>query len=387
MRRTLALLLVLTAACGSDAPTDPDPDPPPDPPPDGEGLVLAQVAQGLGRPVALEAPPDDDRLFVASQSGEIRIIRDGSVLPAPFLDLSDRTQAQGERGLLGLAFHPDYAANGRFFVNYTDLSGDTRIVEFRTSSDPDRADPDSGVELLAVTQPFGNHNGGHVAFGPDGMLYVGLGDGGSGGDPRGHGQNVETLLGSLLRLDVEIPGEARIPPDNPFAGRPAEGREELWAWGLRNPWRFSFDRQDGLLYIADVGQNTWEEVNVVAADTAGVNYGWAVMEGDECFEASTCDDTGLEAPAITYRLGAQVCAVVGGHVYRGSAMPELHGTYFYSDHCGGWLRSFRYEDGEVRDEVEWSVPDVGRVLSLGVDHAGELYLLTQNGVVYRIEPE
>lgn len=383
----LVLLSVATlvAGCESDrAPTDPDPDPPP---PGVDGLELTEVASGFDRPLDLTAPPGDDRLFVVEQTGRIRIVRDGEVLAEPFLDLSDRTQAQGERGLLGLAFHPDYAANGRFFVNYTDPGGTTRIEEYRVGAAPDVADAASGVELLSIAQPFGNHNGGGLAFGPDGMLYVGTGDGGSGGDPHGHGQNVETLLGGLLRLDVSVPGEARIPPDNPFAGRPDEGREELWAWGLRNPWRFSFDLAEGLLYVADVGQNRWEEVNVQAADAPGRNYGWAIMEGPECFGAATCDTVGLVEPVLAYRTGVEGCAVIGGHVYRGSRIPGLEGTYLYSDFCRGWLRSFRFEGGEALEPFEWPVRDVGAVLSMGEDAEGELYLLAQGGGVFRIDPE
>jgi glucose/arabinose dehydrogenase len=382
----LLLGLALVGCDGNDSPTEPG-DPPPEPPPLEEAdLVLTQVASGLDRPLDLTAPPGDPRLFVAEQTGAIRIIRDGGVEPTPFLDLGDRTQGQGERGLLGLAFHPDYEENGRFFVNFTDLEGTVRIVEFQVTGDPDLADPGSGMELLEIPQPFGNHNGGHLDFGPDGMLYVGTGDGGSGGDPQGHGQNVRTLLGGLLRLDVGTPGQAGIPPDNPFAGRPQDGAEELWAWGLRNPWRFSFDPEDGLLYIADVGQSRWEEINVASDDAAGLNYGWAIMEGPECFGASSCDQGGLEEPVLVYRTGVDGCAVVGGYVYRGSEMPSLRGTYFYSDHCSGWLRSFRFDGEEAVDETEWPVAGVGPVLSMGKDAAGELYLLSEGGGVYRLDP-
>jgi glucose/arabinose dehydrogenase len=384
--RALALCALL-AACGSDAgPAAPD-GPEPEPEPEIDGLALTTIVTGLERPLGLTAPPDDARLFVVEQTGAIRIVRDGTLVATPFLDLSDRVLAQGERGLLGLAFHPDYALNGRFFVNYTDQGGTQRIVEFGVGGDPDRADPLSGAELLAIPQPFGNHNGGHLAFGPDGMLYIGVGDGGGSGDPQGHGQNVTTLLGSLLRLDVSTPGQAAIPPDNPWAGRPDEGREELWAWGLRNPWRFSFDPEGGRLWIADVGQNRWEEVNVADANAPGLNYGWSITEGPACYGASTCDRTGLVDPVLSYATGTEGCSVIGGYVYRGARMPALEGTYFYSDYCGGWLRSFELSGGAAVGERDWQVASVGRVLALGRDAAGELYLLSQGGGVHRIDPD
>jgi hypothetical protein len=379
-RPVLALLGLLVACDPEPPPTEPDvPGPEPE-------LIVTEVVTGLDRPLALTAPPGDARLFVAEQGGAIRIVREGAVVPTPFLDLSDRTLSGGERGLVGLAFHPAYADNGRFFVNYTDAEGTQRIVELRAGVDPDVADPASATDLLAIPQPFANHNGGHLVFGPDGMLYVGVGDGGGGGDPQGNGQDVSTLLGGLLRLDVATPGQVRIPPDNPFAGRPDEGRQELWAWGLRNPWRFSFDGDEGLLYVADVGQNAWEEVNVAEAGAAGLNYGWAITEGPACFGASTCDRGGLEEPVLSYANGVEGCSVIGGHVYRGTRMPELRGTYFYSDYCGGWLRSFRWVDGEATDPRQWPVGDLGRILSMGEDAAGELYLLAQDGGVYRLDP-
>lgn len=383
--RTISVALGLSvAACGSD-PSDPDPDPDPDP--NGEAdLVLTEVVGGLGGLTTLTAPPDDPRIFVTEQAGRIRVIEDGSLVDAPFLDLTDRTAAEGERGLLGLAFHPDYAANGRFFVNYTDLTGDTRIVEYRVSDDdPDRADPASAVELLSIEQPFSNHNGGDLEFGPDGMLYVSSGDGGSGGDPEGNGQNTSTLLGGLLRLDVSTPGEAAVPPDNPFAGEPDQGAGELWAWGLRNPWRFSFDPVTDLLYIADVGQDDWEEVDVAPASDPGLNYGWAIMEGPECFGGGECDRTGLEESAVSYP-SSEGCSVIGGAVYRGDRVAGVAGHYFYSDLCSRFLRSFRYDDGEVVDEREWDVEAPAGVSSMGRDADGELYLLTVDGRVLRVDP-
>lgn len=389
----LLLVMLIAGACGSSVTPPEDPDDPtePDEPPGELVLVLEEVLTGLDRPLALTAPPCaappcDERLFVAEQTGRIRIIAEGALLAEPFLDLSDRTTGTGERGLLGLAFHPDYAQNGRLFVNYTDSQGNTRLFEFTVSGDPDRADAGSGREILSLQQPFPNHNGGHLAFGPDGRLYMSTGDGGGAFDPQGHGQNVQTLHGGILRLDVGTPGEATIPPGNPFAGRPAEGREELWAWGLRNPWRFSFDPARGLLYIADVGQSAWEEVNVAPAAQGGLNYGWAFFEGPDCIEPTECDREELEPPVVAYP-HPEGCSVIGGYVYRGALMPQLEGHYLYSDLCGRWIRSFLYHDGAATEEREWGPQAPGQVTSFGQDAAGELYLLTLGGGVYRLEPQ
>lgn len=376
------LLAGLVAACGT---TTEPPDPPPPPPPGAADLALEPVAEGLDSPLHLTAPRGDPRLFVVEQPGRIRIVADGALLETPFLDLTSQVVSGGERGLLSVAFHPDYATNGRFFVNYTGAGGDTRVEEYQVSGDPAVADPASARLLLQIEQPFSNHNGGLLAFGPDDMLYVGTGDGGGAGDPGEHGQDTATLLGALLRLDVDGEEPYAVPPDNPLVGE--EGaRPELWAWGLRNPWRFAFDPPDGRLYIADVGQNRWEEVNAEPAEAAGLNYGWNVMEGEECFEADTCDTTGLTLPVLTYATGVEGCAIIGGHVYRGDALPDLQGLYFYSDFCSGWLRSFRLQNGEAVDRVEWEVGNVGMVRSMGEDAAGELYLLAADGTVYRLAP-
>jgi glucose/arabinose dehydrogenase len=372
---------LLLAACG-DGGTGPDP------PDDGPGELDAEVvASGLSSPLHLTAPPGDPRLFVVEQPGRIRIVRDGQLLEEPFLDITDRVRSGGERGLLSVAFPPDYADNGHFYVDYTAEAdeGGTRVERYTVSaSDPDSADPTPDQLILSVDQPFTNHNGGQLAFGPDGMLYVGLGDGGGAGDPEGNGQDPSTLLGSLLRLDVDPTTSEpyTIPPDNPFVGR--EGRDEIWAWGLRNPWRYAFDPVDGLLYIADVGQNDWEEVNAVAADSGGVNYGWNVLEGESCFEPpEDCDRTGLTEPVLVYENNGN-CSVTGGRVYRGDAVPELRGHYVYADLCAGWVRSFRLSDGEVTDEREWPLGDLGSILSFGEDADGELYVLSSDGNVYRL---
>lgn len=381
LRPVTAALLLACPACGDPA-SPPGGDPGSDVPP--QSLRLVEVASGLSSPLLLTAPPGDPRLFVVEQVGRIRVVRDGSLVAAPFLDLRDRVASGGERGLLGLAFHPRYAQNGRFYVNYTDPGGTTRIVRFRVDpGNPDRGDPGSGEVILSIPQPFSNHNGGHLAFAPDGMLWIGMGDGGSGGDPQNHSQNPGTLLGAMLRIDVDRGNPYAIPPDNPFAA--GGGRPEVWALGLRNPWRWAFDRVEGLVYIADVGQNRWEEVNVAPIGEGGINYGWRVMEGPACFQpAAGCNQAGLRLPVVSYGHG-EGCSVTGGFVYRGSAIPGLRGHYLYGDYCRGWVRSFRHVGGTAAQAREWFT-GLGQILSFGEDAAGELYVLTGDGRVRRIEP-
>ncbi len=364
-------------------PTDRAAAPAPAPRP-AAGIVLETVARGLEQPLYLTSPPGDSRLFIVEQPGRIRVVRGGRLLPTPFLDLTRIVSDGGERGLLSVAFHPGYARNGLFYLNYTDRNGNTRIERYHVSADPDRGDPASGKLVLGVAQPYANHNGGHLLFGPDGMLYVGMGDGGGGGDPGGNGQNRGTLLGALLRLDVDHGDPYAIPADNPFAGRPRM-RGEIWAWGLRNPWRFCFDPPEGLLYIADVGQNRWEEIDVVEASRPGLNFGWNLMEGAHCFRWPGCGTAGLVRPALEYG-HSQGCSVTGGFVYRGRAIPGLAGHYFYGDYCSGWVRSFRFAGGRVTDHRQWRVGETGPILSFGVDSAGELYLCSGNGHVYRLAP-
>jgi glucose/arabinose dehydrogenase len=371
-------LLVGAAACADRAPTQPVPVEP-----DSVAVRFTVVASGLAAPTELTAPPNDARLFVTEQAGRVRILRGGQLLDTPFLDITARVRSGGERGLLGLAFHPQYAATGEFFVSYTDLNGNSRVERYRASSDPDRADAASGRLVLAVEQPFSNHNGGQIAFGPDGMLYIALGDGGSGGDPQGHGQNRNTLLGSLLRVDVSVE-PYRSPADNPYAS--GGGRPEIWAIGLRNPWRFSFDRERGLLYIADVGQNRREEVNVQPVAAPGLNYGWNIMEGRECYTGTSCDMTGLTLPVLQYPNPAEGCSITGGHVYRGAAIAALRGWYLFADYCRGWVRAFRYTDsGTAADLTELSTAGLGNITAFGRDSAGELYVLTAGGTIYRID--
>jgi glucose/arabinose dehydrogenase len=351
-------------------------------------LATRRVASGLSDPVDLKAAPGDrTRLFVVEQGGRIRVLSNGQLVSTPFLDIGGRITSGGERGLLGLAFHPRYLENGRFFVNYTDLAGDTHIAEFRVSSNPDRADPATERTLLFVEQPFANHNGGGLTFGNDGMLYVGLGDGGSGGDPFGNGQNLATRLGKLLRLDVDRAGF--VPPDNPFVSTPGAA-PEIWAYGLRNPWRFAFDPVTGDLYIGDVGQNTLEEIDIgLGTRRGGENYGWNVMEGSSCFRAPTCNRTGLTLPVVDYGHGDGSCSVTGGVVYRGCRMPGYAGTYFYGDFCSAFIRSFRWQAGAIVDHRDLTGSlgrEIDAISSFGIDSDGEVYIVDYQGEVYQIVP-
>ena len=373
MLRALSLLVLFLSASSANVAPAPTP---------ASGLTLERVASGLEDPLYVAAPAGDPRLFVVEQVGRIRIVRDGRLLPTPYLDLTDRVRAGGERGLLSVAFHPRYATNGFLFVNYTDRRGDTRVERYSVSGDPDRADPGSGKLILQVDQPYANHNGGHILFGPDSMLYVGMGDGGSGGDPHGYGQDRGALLGKLLRLDVDHGDPYAVPRDNPFVGR-AGMRGEIWAYGLRNPWRFCFDRPTGMLYIADVGQNRWEEIDVVPAARPGLDYGWNVMEGSHCFGREGCDTRNRVAPAVEYGHG-DGCSVTGGFVYRGKRIPALVGHYLYADYCSGWIRSFKLEQGVVTEHHQWRGVSPGAVTSFGEDGLGELYVCSGRGDVYRL---
>ncbi len=346
------------------------------------GLALETVAEGLQDPLYLTAPGGDSRLFVVEQPGRIRIIEGGRLLARPFLDLSGRVSYGGERGLLGMAFHPRYRENGLFYVDFTDRAGNTHVERFQVGADPDLAEPSSARLILEIDQPYSNHNGGDLLFGPDGMLYIGMGDGGSAGDPHGNGQNRGTLLGKLLRIDVDHASPYAIPSDNPF-GHHNGFRAEIWDWGLRNPWRFSFDPPTGLLYIADVGQDRWEEIDIAPSREAGLNFGWKRMEGNHCFWPPFCDHRGLTLPAVEYG-HHEGCSVTGGFVYRGRAMPALVGHYFYADYCSGWIRSFQWRNGRVVDHRQWDLPNVGPILSFGLDGSGELYVLTGQGRVLRL---
>jgi glucose/arabinose dehydrogenase len=376
LRRTSTAFATLALATCAGTPQQPGL------PPERQGeLRVDLVASGLSDPLYLTAPAGDPRLFIVEQAGRIRIVENGQLLTTSFLDINPIVRSGGEQGLLSVAFHPSYATNGYFYVNYTDNNGDTRVERYTVSANANVADPGSGKLLLLIDQPYANHNGGLVMFGPDGKLYIGMGDGGSGGDPQNRAQNRDSLLGKLLRIDVDGGDPYAIPPDNPYAG--GGGRAEIWAIGLRNPWRFAFDRPAGLLYIADVGQNLWEEVSVAPSDQAGLNYGWRIMEGTHCYVSTPCNSTGLVQPALEYG-HSNGCSITGGFVYRGSRAPSLVGQYFYSDYCSGWIRSFTYSNGAVQQQTNWNLNvSIGSVLSFGEDSAGELYVLA-GGSVYRI---
>ncbi|MGD8463350.1 MAG: PQQ-dependent sugar dehydrogenase [Anaerolineae bacterium] len=349
-------------------------------------IELEQITSGLDTPVGIAHAGDGSgRLFVIEKPGRIRVLQDGQLTDTPFLDISERVSAsQSERGLLGLAFHPDYASNGFFYVNYTDLRGDTTVSRFAVGSDPGRADPASETVLLVVAQPAANHNGGHLAFGPDGYLYIGTGDGGGAGDRYGNGQNPQTLLGAMLRIDVDGGSPYAVPADNPFVGSPGV-RDEIWSIGLRNPWRYSFDRLTGDLYIADVGQNIYEEVNVQpAGSSSGQNYGWPIMEGLHCYpDGSDCDPAGLTLPVAEYN-HAQGCSVTGGYVYRGQAFPALSGIYLYGDYCSGRIWGLVRSGDGAWQNAELGQADA-RISSFGQDESGELYLTDiAGGTLFRI---
>ncbi len=387
-----ALLVVLAAACGKHdpephrAPAPPAPAPalargsaavaPPDAklyavPADVAGkLALREVVHGLDRPVLITPAPGTRRLYIVEQRGRIRILEDGKLLPDPFFTIGGLSEGN-EEGLLGLAFHPDFAKNGRVFVNYTSRDMATHIVEYHATAD--RIDPKTARELIRIAQPYSNHNGGNLAFGPDGKLYTGMGDGGAANDPHGNGQNLHALLGKILRFDVDHP------------------QPEIVHVGMRNPWRFSFDT-DGTLYIGDVGQNLWEEVDV--APTTSLNFGWNIMEGTHCFDADTgankadCAREGLTLPVTEYPHD-EGCSITGGRVYRGRALPQLAGTYFYADYCTGLLRSFRWSPDGIRDHWDWKAAldregVLQQVSSFGTDADGELYIVELTGAIYEL---
>ncbi len=340
------------------------------------------------RPVDLQDARDGTgRLFVVEQAGVIKVFPNNpsAAQSETFLDIRNRVNDSGnEEGLLGLAFHPDYGANGYFYVNYTSNNPNvTVIARYSVSaSDPDLADPNSEEILLTIGQPFGNHNGGQIAFGPDGMLYIAVGDGGSGGDPMEHGQNLATLLGTILRIDVDnVSGNLAyaIPPDNPFAGNLQGYREEIFAYGLRNPWRFSFDSATGSLWTGDVGQNRFEEIDIVES---GKNYGWNVMEAFECFGSGGCDTTGLALPVHAYPHESGNASVTGGYVYRGSALPDLDGTYVYADFASGRIWGLVEDVGTYSNELLVDTPV--NISSFGVDASNQLFICAFDGRIYRL---
>ena len=387
--KLLFLLPVLLVACGggggrSGGTSTPTPAPAPTP---VLSLALREVAT-VSPAVFATAPAGDSRLFIVTRDGLVRILQNGQLLPTPFLDISTRVSVSGEGGLLSMAFDPDYARNGYFYLYYTDLARSIVIERGSVSPVPNVADPTSNMTIISIAHPgFTNHVGGLVAFGPDGMLYLGTGDGGGTGDPNGNGQNPLSLLGKLLRLDVRgasATSRYLIPPSNPFVARSSR-RGEIWAWGLRNPWRYTFD--SGSLYIADVGQGRREEVDIASVSAGGLNYGWNIMEGSLCYNASSCSQAGLTWPAFEYDHGSNDvngCSITGGYVYRGKAIPELAGNYLYSDYCLGFLKSFTATTTGVGGHKDWAVANVGRIVSFGQDADGELYLIAENGKLHKI---
>ncbi len=354
-------------------------------------LTLLPDSAALVRPVSL-THAGDGRLFIVEQDGRIRIYRDGSLLTAPFLSIEPMVKCCGEEGLLSVAFHPNFPTDPYFYVNYTSdvagSGGDSVIARYTVSSDADIADPGSALILLTIPHPGQtNHNGGQLAFGPDDKLYFGMGDGGGGGDPGNNAQNIDTLLGKILRLDVDAPAPY-IAAGNPYEGV-TPGLDEIWSIGMRNPWRFSFDRSTGDLFIADVGQGNWEEVNVTTAGTpAPLNYGWRTTEGTHCYPPSTtsCNTTGLTLPPIEYSHSAGNCSVTGGYRYRGSAYPELVGQYIYGDYCTGRIWSALPTGGGAwTSTMILDSPD--NISAFGEDSAGELYVLHHagSGAIYRLD--
>jgi len=379
--------LIIVALCGQNAP---------------RAIISERVAAGLDRPNFVTAPPGDERLFIVEQTGRVKLLVDGSVAATPFLDIDSLvTDVSGydERGLLGLAFHPDFDITGHFYVNYTDNNSNTVIARYTVSADPDQADHNSAMRLLTLDQPYANHNGGMLGFGADGYLYIGTGDGGSGGDPENRAQDLSSLFGKMLRIDVDGDSPYAIPADNPFVDEPA-ARDEIWAYGLRNPWRWSFDPQTGDLWIGDVGQNAWEEIDFQpAASAGGENYGWRLMEGTHCYNPpDECDDGSLVHPIAEYAHESGRCSVTGGYVYRGNAIPSLRGDYLFADFCTGEIWSFRREDGSIVDSVDRTselAPGGGLSIdspsSFGTDGSGELYIVDRgssgSGEVYQILPD
>jgi glucose/arabinose dehydrogenase len=346
-------------------------------------IKLEIAAHGLKNPVHITHAGDGSRrLFITEQAGVVRILKNGKPLPTPFLDIREKVKSGGAMGLLSIAFHPEFKENGRFFVNYTSSSGGlhTVISEFQVSNNPDVADTKSERIILTVDQPFTNHNGGQIAFGPDGYLYIGMGDGGSANDPHRHGQNLSTLLGAMLRIDVDKKDGYGIPSDNPFKAQP-NARPEIWAYGLRNPWRFSFDPLTGILYAGDVGQDNREEIDIIEQ---GRNYGWNIMEGFICTPGvnSKCDKTGLTLPIVDYGRDDGV-SVIGGFVYRGHEIPGLCGSYIYGDWGSGKIWALR-RDGDEVAENKMLLDTRLSISSFGIDEAYEVYVVDHNGGVYKV---
>lgn len=392
--KILTLTLILLAALVGSVAAQDEPVTLRESAPDPELVTLVSIADGFTTPLFVtDADDDSDRLFVLEQPGIIWIVEAGNRLGTPFLDITDRVtgavlRGYSEEGLLGLAFHPDFAENGLFFVNYVNKNSTTVVSRFSVSADDaNLADKASEEILFTLAQPYANHNGGHMEFGPDGYLYIAVGDGGAAGDILNTGQNVTDLLGSLLRIDVDTAGTGlySAPADNPFATVDPSFAPEVWLYGVRNPWRFSFDIATGDLYIGDVGQNIWEEVNFLPADApGGANLGWSDFESNHPFKTNTAPE-GMVTPFFEYSHDGGNCSVTGGYVYRGSVLPDLVGTYLFGDYCSGRIwASYRDLDGEWQTNLFFESPLT--ISSFGEDAAGELYVVDYSGSVYRFEP-
>jgi glucose/arabinose dehydrogenase len=366
MTRTLPLIILLLVTAAS-----------------AQEVALQSIASGLDQPVAL-THAGDTRLFITQQTGTLMIYDALGLRATPFLDIRSLVLSGGERGLLSVAFHPLYRDNGFFFVYYTNRNGDNSLARYKVSSDPDRADPASGTILLTIPHPdFANHNGGQLQFGPDGYLYIGTGDGGSGGDPNNHAQDLTQLLGKLLRIDVDHGLPYTIPASNPFFAR-SGARNEIWAYGLRNPWRFTFDRSTGDLWIGDVGQDSYEEVDLQPVTSiGGENYGWRRMEGFHCYNPSTnCFDPSFTLPILEYPHTQGACSISGGYRYRGTQIPTLKGAYLYGDYCTGTIWTATQTNGVWTSKTLFTTTI--RISSFGEDVSGELYVMdVAKGIVYK----
>ncbi len=348
-------------------------------------LTFSRIARGLSSPVYITHSGDNNgRLFVVEQTGRIRVIRKGVLQSAPFLDLRSKVSTGGERGLLGLAFHPDYSWNRKFYVNYTDRNGDTVIAQYlRSATNASQADASSVKIVLRIPQPYSNHNGGMITFGPDRYLYIGMGDGGSSGDPGNRAQSLSSLLGKMLRINVDTRKAYAVPPTNPYVG--VSGNDLIWSFGLRNPWRFSFDRQTGDLWIGDVGQNRYEEIDRSLAPNAGraANYGWRQLEGNACYNPATnCRRTGKTMPLAVYSHSVG-CSVTGGYVYRGTTYPDLRGVYLFGDYCSGRIWGVDAAGANTQVPVQL-VDTAARITSFGEDQVGNLYLVDHAGDIWLI---
>jgi glucose/arabinose dehydrogenase len=406
----LAILVLALTGCGGEDEGETRASAPPQQTPEQDRAPIARLPTGDGRggvelrrvgdfdqPVYVAQPPGEGReLYVVEKTGRIQVVRDGQRESQPFLDLSDQVSTGSEQGLLSLAFAPDYRKSGLLYVDYTDTAGDTRVVEYRRSSSaPLTADPESAREVLTVDQPYENHNGGLVLFGPGQvleesqarhLLYIGLGDGGSADDPDRNGQDLSTMLGKILRIDPRASGGRAysVPDSNPFVGR-SEARPEIYSYGLRNPWRFSFDRQTGDLWIGDVGQNSFEEVDGVAhGEGSGANFGWSAFEGSEPFNEDQ-EAPDHVPPLLTYPLSGN-CAVTGGYVVRDEGLRSVYGRYLYGDFCAGELRSFAARPGRRATDDRALGLQVTSLSSFGEDNAGHLYATSLEGPVYRLAP-